>query len=224
MANAPDISKARAATAPKDQATFYIKKGRLQVLLGGIQTMQKREDISGKFARKLTQIGRGLRESLEKVLEEEKALQELHKEKFPEGHPLAGQVKPVYAVDNDGKSVFKKDNAGNDTEEREIVPGQFNFADPVKYQQDRLEMLKEITVVSVPCFRVTDPEGKDDKFVPELDRFGKVNGAAWDACADFEEGSPLMDPPKDDDKVEPVAPVAPAKAEPVIEDADRSAP
>ncbi len=211
-------AKANPATQPKDLTTFYVKKGRVSNLLGGIQAMQKRDDITGKFARKLTQIARVLRTTVEALMEEEKALQELHKDKFPEGHPQAGEVKPVYAVDNDGKSIFKKDASNNDTEEREIVPGSFNFKDPVAYQKDRLEMLKEYVVIECPCFRVTDPDGKDDKFVPELDRFGKVNGAAWDACADFEEGSPATTRPADLDGVADPAPVASGPAVDVQED------
>lgn len=187
----------RNPTDPKDLRRFYIKKGRLAVLLNGVQMMQKREDISGKFARKLTQVCRVLRMTVESVMEEEKALQELHKDKFPEGHAEAGKVKPVYATDNDGNPLFKMDASGNKTDEREIIPGQFSFADPVAYQTDRLEMLKEFVVVDIPCFRTTPDNKEDDKFVPELDRFGKVSGVAFDACAEFEEGSPALEPPGD---------------------------
>jgi hypothetical protein len=198
MADKPTTHEARVriATQPKDVRKFYIKTGRIQVDLAGVQSMQQRDDISGKFARKCSQIARVLRQKLEELMEDEKALQEKHKRKFPEGHPRAGEVEPVYAIDEKtGDPVFKKDSAGNDTQEREIVQGAFSYVDPIKYQQERLEMLKEYVVVEVPCFLVVDPDNKDDKFVPELDRFGKVKGTAWDACADFEDGAPTMTPP-----------------------------
>jgi hypothetical protein len=35
-------------------------------------------------------------------------------------HPKAGEFTPVYALEADGSPVFKKDKAGNDTEERLI--------------------------------------------------------------------------------------------------------
>ncbi len=217
----PNHTKASAATLSPDATDFFIKKGRIAILLNGIQSMQKRDDISGKFARKCTQIGRALRIALEALMEEEKDLQELHKKKYPEGHADAGKVMPVFAIDErTGAPVFKKDAGGNDTTEREIVPGGFEYSDVVQYNKDRMDMLKEYVVINAPCFRVTDPEAKDDKYVPELDRFGKVSGAAWDACADFEEGSPCTTPPAD----APEKPTeVPAEAAPPVVD-DHGAP
>lgn len=215
------ISKAADTPQPLSTTVFYIPKGRLATLMGGVQRMQQREDISGKFARKLGRQRRALLKALEDAQAEQDDLLDRHKERYPAGHALKGEVVPVYLEEN-GKPVFKKDDAGNDTEERITVPNSHRLIDPAAYERDMREFLREVTVVECPAFLVADPTGRDQNFVPELDVYKAVHGAAFDACMDLEEDAPTtvapiptgMDPFDDDDDVRA------AKAT----DEDRSAP
>lgn len=183
-------------TLPKNVTKFYVEKRRLAPIINSIAAMQQL-DSSGKFARKLAQIMRVLRQHAEAVNDEVKALQEQHKAKFPDGHPQAGETKPVYKVDAAGNFVFKLDDAGNKTEEREVMPGEWTFADPVKYQEDYREMERELVEIECPAFCTTDPDGKaGDNYVPELDRWAKIKGTAIDGALDLEEGAATTQPPK----------------------------
>lgn len=185
----------RRHTESPDTIEFFFPKDKIMPTLIGVQLIQKRDDLSGPFARKCGRQGRVLRASLEALQKESDDLTDAHKEKYPEGHPKAGQATPVYASDEHGKPVFKKDKDNNDTEERAEIPGRYNIKDPLQYKKDFDALMKEVIVIRCSPFLTKDPAGNDTAFVPELARFKGVNGAAIDACMNLEETSELTHRP-----------------------------
>jgi hypothetical protein len=183
----PIRSAKHPATVANNTIRFYLANKRMPVILMGIQKMQARDDITGKFARKLGQQRRAITAAMEEVQRQQGDLLETHKERYPEGHPQAGQPTPVYAKKPDGSALFKQDKEGKDTDEREIDPNQFNLVDPKAYNKDLNDLYDEISVVECPAFLVHDPGDAGANWQPELDRFKTVNGGAFDACMDLEE-------------------------------------
>lgn len=192
------------ATQPNNLTTFYLKKKRVGTALMAIRELQKREDTSGKFARKLGQQRRALAAAAESIEGEREDLVKKHGAKFPavypdklptgeahpqagQPHPQAGEFTPVYATKEDGVSpVYKKDSAGNDTTERIALPDQYNISEPLAFKQDEKDLFEEITVVSCPAFLLT-PAGEGS--TPELDMFKQIRGAILDPLYDLEEGA-----------------------------------
>lgn len=166
------------ATIAPDTETFFVPKGRVRVLLLAIIALQKRDDLSGKFAKKLRRMRRAMAAADEEIVEEQNDTLEAFTVKDAEGNPV-----PVYAETEDGKPVFKKDDKGHDTEERIAVPNRFQLTDAKQYQEVLKAMSKEIVAVECSSFRATG-EG-----VPELELFKAVRGEIIDALADLEEGS-----------------------------------
>lgn len=182
------------ATAPKDTTTFYLKKSAIRPALVAITQLQQRDDIPGKLARKLGRIRRALNVADEEIQAQRQDLVAAHAEKYPEGHELAGKPTPAYMVNEKGEPVFKKDKEGNDTEERIVVPDQYNILDPMAFNRDWKEMLEEIIVVACPCFLVP-PDPKDG--IPELERFKGIKGSIVDPLMDLEEGAETTIAPDD---------------------------
>lgn len=163
------------ATGPQK---FYIQKKWIQPMLVAMQGspgnppysaatagLKDRSDVSGKFARKVGQNRRALEKAFEMIGDERQALVKHHAEKFPEleivdgverPHPQAGNTTPVYQTDQQGRPMFKKDKAGNDTDERVSLPDQYNLADPVAFQRDLKQMMEEWTVIECPGFTSDD--------------------------------------------------------------------
>lgn len=153
----------------------------------GVPGLQDRDDLSGRFARKVGQNRRALAKADEIIVEERKDLVELHAEKYPADHELAGQPTPVYSIKDDGSPVFKRDAAGNETTERMVRQGEFNVADPDAFRRDFEAMLDEIIVVECPGFTVDDfnkfksiaPRIVDPLMDLEVDGPTTVNTSDW---------------------------------------------
>lgn len=165
-------------TPPADTTRFYLKKMQVRPALQAVMELQKREDISGKFARKVGRVRRALTKADEEINQQRQDLVVAHAEKYPAGHEKAGQPTPVYATDPQGNPMFKKDEAGNDTDERVVVHDQYNVADPGAFSRDFKELLDEVIVVECPCFK-TD----------EINGFKSVRGDIVDKIMDLEEGA-----------------------------------
>lgn len=209
-----------AATARPDLATFYLKKGKLPNLLNCVARLQQRDDLSGKFARKVALIRRPLAALVDDLNEERQALVKAHAEKYPAGHDKAGEFKPVYMEEQGtGKPVFKKDENGNDTDERVVIPDQYALKDPELFTKDVRAMLEEYVAFTCPAFKLS-----------ELESFKNIRGEVMDALLDIEEGAdstakpegfserPALELVKDEPKDEPAAPAA------VEAEGDRTAP
>jgi hypothetical protein len=145
-----------------------IKGGQQNQFTPPVKGLADREDSSGKFARKIGQNRRALERIADMMQEERQDLVKKHAERFPEveivngveqPHPQAGQTTPVYATAQDGVTpLFKKNRAGQDTEERVIAPDQYNLADPMGFQRDTKELLEEWVVIECPGFTVDEFE------------------------------------------------------------------
>jgi hypothetical protein len=201
------------ATVRPDQTTFFLEKGRVRPILLAIFALQKRDDLSGKFAKKLGIIRRAIAHADEEVVAQRQDLLEVHAEKDD-----LGKFLPVYAEHPDGRPIFVKDDKGNDTEERMIVPDQYRLKDRKAYEQAIKDLVKEIIVVECPCFHTKDG-------VPELELFKSVKGEVIDLLLDLEEGADTTKAPlalvASDEPDEPQT-SAPAAEEVAAE--DRSAP
>lgn len=160
-----------------DTKHFFFPKGRVRVILIAIIGLQKRDDLSGKFAKKLGRMRRAFTEVDEALVAEQNETLERFTKKGDDDKPL-----PFYATTEDGNPIFKKDDKGNDTEERIPIPNRFQLTDAKAYQQELKEMAREL--VTVECSSFLALEG-----VPELDLFKAVNGEIIDALQDLEEGS-----------------------------------
>lgn len=177
---------AAAATLPADTTRFYLKKSYVRPIAQAISDLQQRTDLSGKFARKVGRVRRAVTKADEEIQSQRQDLVLAHAEKYPEGHPEAGQPTPVYATDQNGQPIFKKDKAGNDLDERVVVPDQYNVADPGEFQRDFKAMLEEIIVVECPCF-------KEDEF----NSFKGISGKIVDPLMYLEEGADTTIAPED---------------------------
>jgi hypothetical protein len=175
-----------APPAAKDTTTFYLKKSAIRPALVAINQLQQRDDLPGKMARKVGRIRRALSAADEEIQAQRQDLVVAHAEKYPEGHELAGKPTPAYMVNEKGEPVFKKDAQGNDTEERIVVPDQYNILDPMAFNKDWREMLEEVMVVACPCF-LAPADSKEG--IPELERFKGIKGAIVDPLLDLEEGA-----------------------------------
>lgn len=194
---------AHPATIAPDTAAFYIPKGRVRVMLLACIAMQKRDDLSGKFAKKLGRIRRALTTADEEVVAQQNDVLEAFTLKA-DGKPV-----PVYAETEDGKPIFGKDDKGNDTDVRVVVPGRFQLTDQKAYGEALKELAKEVVVVRCPAFRSAGDA------VPELELFKAVRGEIIDALQDLEEDSPLTKSP-----LELVKDTAPAAAASPVAEAD----
>lgn len=172
---------ATATNLPKDTTTFYLQKSAIRPALMAIQQLQQRDDIPGKLARKVGRIRRALTSADEEIQAQRQDLVIAHAEKDAAGEPT-----PAYMVDDKGTPMYKKDKEGNDTEERIVIPDQYNISNPMEFNRDWKEMLKEMIVVVCPCFNVP-PDPKDG--IPELERFKGIKGAIVDPLMDLEEGA-----------------------------------
>lgn len=187
-----------AAAIRPDLATFYLAKERLAPLNQALARLMQREDLSGKFARKVALQRRGIREASESLDEERLELIKRHAERFPKfledgvtPHPKAGEFKPVYQMQQNPTTgeqtpVYKKDAAGNDTDERVIIPDQYDLVDPVAFTKDWKDALKEIIAVTLPAMKLA-----------ELEAFKNIRGDVMDALLDIEEGAPTTVKPTD---------------------------
>jgi hypothetical protein len=146
----------------------------------GSAGLQDRTDLSGKFSRRLAGIRRALQRADDDVIEERKDLTKRHGEKFPDfladgvtPHPKAGEYTPVYATDNFGAPIFKKDAAGNDTEERVVLHDNYNLKDPNAFEKEFKAMLNEFIVVE--CVGFTEDDFNAFKSSPQQNSpLGKI--------------------------------------------------
>lgn len=159
----------------------------------GSPGMQDRTDLSGKFASRLAGIRRALTRADEDVIEERRALTLRHAERFPEfesdgvtPHPQAGKPTPVYAMAADGVTpLFKKDKAGNDTEERQVMHDQYNLVDPDAFEREFKSLLNEFTVVD--CIGFTQDDFNAFKSSPQQNSpLGKIIDMLSDLVRDGE--------------------------------------
>jgi hypothetical protein len=158
---------------------FFVRKGAVESMLMAIAALQERPDTSGKFTRKVGQNRRALSSVMDSIREERRDLVKKHAETYPDGHDKAGEPTPVYLTDqNTREPVFKKDAAGNDTEERIVVPDQYNLGDPMAFQKDLTELGREWCVVECPGFKPSDFEA-----------FKGIAGKITDPLMDLEIGS-----------------------------------
>ncbi len=159
----------------------------------GAPGLQDRTDISGKFARRLASIRRALSAADTEIIDDRKALTLQHAAKFPDleadgvtPHSQAGQPTPVYAVDQQtGAPIFKKDKAGNDTDERVVMLEQYNLADPAAFERDFKAMLDEFIVVE--CVGFTEDDFNAFKVAPgQNSPIGKIIDPLVDLVRDGE--------------------------------------
>jgi hypothetical protein len=207
---------AAAAAPPADSTTFYLKKSYVRPIAQAVSDLQQRTDLSGKFARKVGRVRRAITKADEEIQAQRQDLVLAHAEKHPEGHADAGKPTPVYATGPAGEPMFKKDKAGNDTDERIIVPEQYNVADPGAFQVDFKAMLDEVMTLECPCF-------KED----ELNSFKGISGKIIDALMYLEEGAETTIAPADMKTLELVREDPDVPETPALEAAaaeDRTAP
>jgi hypothetical protein len=200
MATKPNAQEVQPITlAP---VKFFVRKKTVRPMLhaltgtqpnqfqpGGAPGLQDRTDLSGKFSRRLGAIRRALSAADASIIEDRKDLTLRHAEKFPaldkdgNAHPKAGQPTPVYALDGMGNPVFKKDAAGNDTDERIVSPDQYNVADPIAFEREFKAMLEEFIVVE--CVGFTEDDFNAFKVTPgQNSPIGKI----IDPLIDLERG------------------------------------
>lgn len=157
----------------------------------GAPGLQDRTDISGKFARRLGGIRRALAAADTEIIEERKTLTMKHAEMFPDfledgvtPHPKAGQSTPVYATEADGRTpAYKKDAAGNDTEERLTLHDQYNLRDPHLFEREFKAMLEEFIVVE--CAGFTEDDWNQFSKAPQQNSpIGKIIDALIDVTRD----------------------------------------
>lgn len=179
---------------------FFVPKGNVAPMLTAItgqpahrhlppvKGLLDRDDSTGKFARTVGRNRRAIELAHKAVQAESDDLLEHHAERYPATHlldgaavphPKAGQPTPVYATQENGAPVFRKDDAGKDTTERVVAAGQFNIADMVAYQKDMREMLSEY--IAIECVGFTDEE---------FDAFRAIAPRLVDPLLDIEIGGP----------------------------------
>jgi hypothetical protein len=209
--NSPKSPAQKIVDSMTSTTKFYFRKKQIAGLLGNIMALQQRDDLSGKFARKVGRVRRALAAAHESIGLERKDLVQRNAEKFPEGHEKAGEYTPVYATGPDGVTpIFRKDPNGNDTTERIPVPDQFNVADPRKFDDELKELMEEYLVVECPAFPIAETEA-----------FVKIKGSISDALLDLEEDAETTKVP---DGFKPALALvededdAPAPAAPAVED------
>lgn len=184
----------------------------------GALGLQDRTDLSGKFSRRLGAIRRALAKGDNDVIEDRKELTARHAERFPDfeadgvtPHPRAGEPTPVYATDpQTGAPLFKKDKAGNDTDERIIVPDQYNLADPMAFDREFKAMLEEF--IAIECVGFTEDDFNGLRATPnQVVPLGKV----IDPLSDLLRGEETEATPAEQ------AAALRAKAESLMAEADR---
>lgn len=180
---------------------FYVQKKHINAMLVALQGaagnqftppttgLKDRGDLSGKFARRVGQNRRALERIAEMIGEERQELVKIHAAKYPEviivdgeeqPHPKAGEPTPVYQSDpQTGAPIFVQDRAGNPTDERAIVPDQYNVSDPMKFQKDLREMMDEFVVVECVGFTAD-----------EFQTFTKIEPRLIDPLMDIEVDGP----------------------------------
>lgn len=224
--NAP--APVHGSTIRPDLTTFYLPKGRIHKLGEAIVRLQQRDDLSGKFARKVAIQRRAVTAALEAIQEERLALVKANAERYPAGHEKAGDFTPVYATGPDGQRLKKKDDAGNDTDEFIPIPDQFNLKDTGAFNAEVKELMEEVQAITLPHMKIG-----------ELEAFKSIRGDIMDALLEIEEGSTNTERPADfveqsglalvkDATDEPPVNAKPADNTPTSEaepsEADRSAP
>jgi hypothetical protein len=180
------------STQRPDEETFYLPKERVLALGQAIPALQARDDLSGKFARKVTYQRRRVLAAVEELNEERLEHVKRHAERFPKfekdgvtPHPKAGEFTPVYAQKPDGSALFKTDANGNDTDERLVIPEQYNIVDVGAFQREWKEALREVVAIKLPPFKVG-----------ELEAFKQIRGNVMDSLVDIEEGSEYQTKPE----------------------------
>jgi hypothetical protein len=222
-------------TPPKDTTKFYHKKSAITPILTAIGQLKEREDTTGKFARKVGRIRRAHTVAYEEIQHQRQDLVIENAVRYSADHPdedKRGKPTPVYLTGERGEPVFKLAEDGSPTEERVIVPDQYNIKDPMAYQKAMKEFMDEIIVVECPAFLMPASMGgslNEEKAVPELERFQKIAGKIIDPLLDLEEGSAATIPPssgeplqlvKDEPEQEsPIAPPAVTEGAPATEEA-----
>lgn len=227
MANKPNAQEVQPITlAP---VKFFVRKKTVRPMLhaltgtqpnqfqpGGAPGLQDRTDLSGKFSRRLGAIRRALSAADASIIEDRKDLTLRHAEKFPaldkdgNAHPKAGQPTPVYALDGMGNPVFKKDAAGNDTDERIVSSDQYNVADPIAFEKEFKAMLEEFIVIE--CVGFTEDDFNAFKVTPgQNSPIGKI----IDPLIDLERGGDTEATP------EQQADALDAKAKTLVAEAER---
>lgn len=169
----------------------------------GAPGLQDRTDLSGKFSRRLAGIRRALSRADDDVVEERKDMTRRHAEVFPDmmedgttPHPKAGQPTPVYATEPDGVTpLFKRDRAGNPTDERIVNPDQYNLADPKAFEVAFKDLLDEFTVVE--CVGFTEDDFNAFRSTPGQ---GSPLGKIVDALSDLVRGEPTEATPEEQAK------------------------
>lgn len=218
------------STVRPDVLVFYLPKDRILALGQAIPALQQRDDLSGKFARKVTYQRRAVLAAVEALNDERQSFVKAHAERFPKfekdgttPHPKAGDFTPVYATKPDGSPLYKTDANGNDTDERVVIPDQYNIVDVAAFQKEWKEALREVVAITLPPFKIG-----------ELEAFKQIRGNVMDSLVDIEEGSDYLAKPEGWEgsdgatgpklvKDEPPAD-APPTSEPAAEDGDRTAP
>lgn len=165
---------------------FFLPKERIQPILTSIVAFQQRDDLSGKFARKLARQRRRLAPIEEIIVDETTVIQERHKRRDAEGNVI-----PVLLLNAAHQVVFEKDPLGRETETPSIVPGRFHPIDQSAYDKEIKEFGAEVVTVEVEPFTEE-----------ELDAFKKVRGTLIDDLIDLLEASPYTRAPGERSAVE----------------------
>jgi hypothetical protein len=160
--------------------TFHLPKGRVQPILGALAELQKRTDLSGKFARKLARIRRKLSSVEGDVVAEANVIQDRFTKRDAEGKPL-----PVFQRNALGQVVFETDGDGKDTDIPQVEPGKVHLTDVAGYQKEMAEFEGErITSIAKPLSE------------SEFDTFKAVRGDVIDALMDLGEDSEFCTEPE----------------------------
>jgi hypothetical protein len=160
--------------------TFHLPKGRVQPILGALGELQKRTDLSGKFARKLARIRRKLSSSRRRCCcRGERDSGPLHEAR------CGGQPLPVFQRNALGQVVFEKDGDGKDTDIPQVEPGRVHLTDVAGYQKEMAEFEGER--ITFDCETLSESE---------FDTFKAVRGDVIDALMDLAEDSEFCTEPE----------------------------
>jgi hypothetical protein len=88
--------------------------------------------------------------------------------------------------------LFKRDHAGNPTDERIVIPDQYNLAEPKKFEVEFKDLLDEFTVVE--CVGFTDDDFNAFRSTPGQ---GSPLGKIVDALSDLVRGEPTEATPEE---------------------------
>jgi hypothetical protein len=160
--------------------TFHLPKGRVQPILGALGELQKRTDLSGKFARKLARIRRKLSSVEGDVVAEANVIQDRFTKRDAGDRPL-----PVFQRNALGQVVFEKDGDGKDTDVPQVEPGRVHLTDVAGYQKEMAEFEGER--ITFDCETLSESE---------FDSFKAVRGDVIDALMDLAEDSEFTSGPE----------------------------